>query len=121
MDKLLRKLIPEGHKILIFSQFTMQLNVLEDYCALRGYQFCRIDGQNDISSRDVQMKDFNTNPNLKIFLLSTRAGGLGINLVSADTVIIYDIDWNPQNDNQAMDRAYRIGQVRPVHVYKLIT
>ena len=67
------------------------------------------------------MNDFNTNNKYSIFMLSTRAGGLGINLTGADTVIIYDIDWNPQNDIQAMDRAYRIGQKKNVHIYKLIT
>jgi SWI/SNF-related matrix-associated actin-dependent regulator of chromatin subfamily A member 5 len=121
MDKLLHKLIGEGHKVLIFSQFTMLLDLLEDYCMLRGYKFCRIDGNTDIDSREKQMDQFNNTNNFSIFLLSTRAGGLGVNLVSADRVIIYDIDWNPQNDLQAMDRAYRIGQTKAVHVYKLVT
>ncbi len=78
----------------------------------RSFKYCRIDGHTKINEREEQMNTFNTDINYKIFLLSTRAGGLGINLVSADIVIIYDIDWNPQNDNQAMDRAYRIGQTK---------
>lgn len=121
LDKLLHKLISEGHKVLIFSQFTMLLDILETYCMFRSYKFCRIDGNTSIDDRDRQMDAFNKSSEYPIFLLSTRAGGLGINLVSADTVIIYDIDWNPQNDIQAMDRAYRMGQTRTVHVYKLIT
>ena len=101
---------------------TMVLDILEDYCNYRAFKYCRIDGSTDMTSRDEQIQDF-MSPNSEkfVFLLSTRAGGLGINLTSADTVIIYDSDWNPQMDLQAMDRAYRIGQKNVVNVYRLIT
>lgn len=87
------------------------LNILEDYCNFREYDYCRIDGETEIQLRDDQIAEF-TKPDSKkfVFLLSTRAGGLGINLATADTVIIYDSDFNPQMDMQAMDRAHRIGQ-----------
>jgi SWI/SNF-related matrix-associated actin-dependent regulator of chromatin subfamily A member 5 len=121
LDKLLKKLLGEKHKVLLFSQFTMLLDLLEDYCAYRGFTFCRLDGSTSLEDRESHMQDFNSTDKYQIFLLSTKAGGLGINLVGADRVIIYDMDWNPQNDIQAMDRAYRIGQTKAVHVYKLIT
>jgi SWI/SNF-related matrix-associated actin-dependent regulator of chromatin subfamily A member 5 len=87
------------------------LNIIEDYCEFRKYKFCRIDGGTDMDIRDEEIKSF-VKPNSEkfIFLLSTRAGGLGINLATADTVIIFDSDFNPQMDMQAMDRAHRIGQ-----------
>lgn len=123
LDKLLKKLSVEGgHQILIFSQMTMVMDILEDYCNYRQYKYCRIDGSTDMNSRDDQIDDFMSPDTEKfIFLLSTRAGGLGINLTAADTVIIYDSDWNPQMDLQAMDRAHRIGQKNSVNVYRLIT
>lgn len=100
----------------------MVLDILEDYCNYRQYQYCRIDGSTDMNSRDSQIEDFMQETSTKfIFLLSTRAGGLGINLTAADTVVIYDSDWNPQMDLQAMDRAHRIGQKNMVNVYRLIT
>lgn len=108
--------------MLIFSQMTMVLDILEDYCNFREFKYCRIDGSTDMTARDEQIEDFMTpNTDKFVFLLSTRAGGLGINLTSADTVIIYDSDWNPQMDLQAMDRAHRIGQKNIVNVYRLIT
>lgn len=101
---------------------TMVLDILEDYCNFRDFKYCRIDGSTDMTARDEQIEDFMTPGTEKfVFLLSTRAGGLGINLTSADTVIIYDSDWNPQMDLQAMDRAHRIGQKNLVNVYRLIT
>lgn len=101
---------------------TMILDILEDYCIYREYPYCRIDGSTDMSSRDSQIQEFMTEGCDKfVFLLSTRAGGLGINLTAADTVIIYDSDWNPQMDLQAMDRAHRIGQKNLVNVYRMIT
>ena len=121
LDKLLTKLVG-GHRVLIFSQMTSMLNILEDYCAYRKFKYCRIDGDTPIEDRDRQIEEFNApGSQYFIFLLSTRAGGLGINLASADTVVIYDSDWNPQVDLQAMDRAHRIGQTRPVNVYRLVT
>ena len=98
------------------------LNILEDYCRYRDFKYCRIDGETMIDDRERQIEDFtDENSEYFIFLLSTRAGGLGINLATADTVILYDSDWNPQVDLQAMDRAHRIGQKNPVNVYRLIT
>eukprot|EP00850_Spirogloea_muscicola_P003952 SM000016S01940 [mRNA] locus=s16:720786:725951:- [translate_table: standard] len=119
LDRLLKRLKQRGHKVLIFSQMTRMLDILEYYLEQHGHQPCRIDGSIAQSTRQEEIKAFNEDPNVFIFLLSTRAGGLGINLVSADTVIIYDSDWNPHQDMQAMDRCHRIGQTRPVHVYRL--
>lgn len=121
LDRLLPTLFERGHKVLIFSQFKTQLDVLADYCELRGYNACRIDGQVAQQHRQQQIEEFNANENYKIFLLSTRAGGQGINLASADTVILFDSDWNPQQDLQAQDRCHRIGQTRPVVVYRFAT
>lgn len=122
LDRLLPKLFDEGHKVLIFSQFTTQLDILEDYSReLRGWNVCRIDGSVSQDSRRQQIHDFNNDPKHRLFLLSTRAGGQGINLASADTVILFDSDFNPQQDLQAQDRCHRIGQTRPVIVYRLAT
>jgi len=122
LDKLLPKLKEGGSQVLIFSQMTTMMDILEDYCVFREFKFCRLDGTTDIYEREKMIAKFNK-PNSKyfIFLLSTRAGGLGINLACADTVIIYDSDWNPQMDLQAMDRAHRIGQTKQVNVYRLVT
>jgi ATP-dependent DNA helicase len=112
----------KGHKILIFSQFKTQLDLLQDWATqLKLWKCCRIDGAVSQVDRQAQIKAFNTDKSYKIFLLSTRAGGQGINLTAADTVILYDSDWNPQQDLQAQDRAHRIGQTRPVIVYRLAT
>eukprot|EP00026_Physarum_polycephalum_P008980 Phypoly_transcript_09087.p1 GENE.Phypoly_transcript_09087~~Phypoly_transcript_09087.p1 ORF type:complete len:223 (+),score=41.14 Phypoly_transcript_09087:703-1371(+) len=100
---------------------TRLLDLLEDYFELKSYQYCRIDGGVSQQVRQAEIDRFNKNPDVFIFLLSTRAGGVGINLASADTVIIYDSDWNPQSDLQAQDRAHRIGQTKPVVVYRLVT
>lgn len=122
LDRLLPELFARGHKVLIFSQFKTQLDIIHDYCAeLRKWKVCRIDGSVSQVDRREQIKDFNEDPDFKIFLLSTRAGGQGINLASADTVILFDSDWNPQQDLQAQDRCHRIGQTRPVVVYRLAT
>jgi ATP-dependent DNA helicase len=121
LDRLVPCLMRKGHKILIFSQFKTQLDLIQDWATLRKWNCCRIDGGVSQVDRRDQIKAFNTNKNYKIFLLSTRAGGQGINLTAADTVILYDSDWNPQQDLQAQDRAHRIGQTRPVIVYRLAT
>ena len=120
LDKLLPKLLT-NHKVLIFSQFTTMLDLISDYLEINNLKHCRIDGEVLISDRKSQIKEFTENPELKVFLLSTKAGGLGINLVAADTVIIFDSDWNPQNDLQAQDRCHRIGQTKPVLVYRFVT
>lgn len=122
LDKLLNKLRGEGSRVLIFSQMSRMLDILEDYCGFRGYEYCRIDGQTDHADRVRHIDEYNA-PGLSkfVFLLTTRAGGLGINLTTADTVILFDSDWNPQADLQAMDRAHRIGQTKQVKVFRLIT
>ncbi|KAG5293001.1 lymphocyte-specific helicase [Histoplasma ohiense] len=122
LDRLIPCLMSKGHKILIFSQFKTQLDLLQDYATyLRGWNCCRIDGAVSQVDRQSQIQAFNTDPDYRIFLLSTRAGGQGINLTAADTVILFDSDWNPQQDLQAQDRAHRIGQTKPVIVYRLAT
>ncbi|KAH6672722.1 SNF2 family domain-containing protein [Plectosphaerella plurivora] len=121
LDRLLGALFERGHKVLIFSQFRTQIDILHDYCLLRKYKLCRIDGSVIHTSRQEQIDSFNNDPDTKIFLLSTRAGGQGINLTAADTVILFDSDWNPQQDLQAQDRCHRIGQTRPVIIYRLAT
>lgn len=121
LDRLIERLKKDGHKVLIFSQMTKMLDLLESHLTQQHYTPCRIDGSVSWELRQQQIDDFNTDPDLFIFLLSTRAGGLGINLTAADTAIIYDSDWNPHQDLQAMDRCHRIGQTRPVHVYRLAT
>lgn len=122
LDKLLPKLQEQGSRVLIFSQMTRMLDILEDYCHWRCYNYCRLDGNTPHEDRQRQINEYNE-PNSKkfIFMLSTRAGGLGINLATADVVIIYDSDWNPQMDLQAMDRAHRIGQKKQVRVFRMIT
>ena len=121
LDKLLTKLKIQGSQVLLFSQMTRTLDIIEDYCTYRGFKTVRIDGSTSLEDREIQIQEF-TKPGSPIFLflLSTRAGGLGLNLMSADTVILYDSDWNPQVDLQAMDRVHRIGQTRNVLVYRLI-
>ncbi|XP_077491011.1 lymphoid-specific helicase-like [Amblyomma americanum] len=121
LDCMLTELRRRGHKVLIFSQMCRVLDILEDYCLLRKFKYCRLDGNTRVEDRQQQMKLFNEDPSYFLFLLSTRAGGLGINLTGADTVVLYDSDWNPQCDLQAMDRCHRIGQTRPVVVYRLVT
>ena len=121
-DRLVPYLFSKGHKVLVFSQFKTQLDIIQDWAILRqGWKVCRIDGQVKQDDRRQQIKDFNEDPTCQLFLLSTRAGGQGINLAAADTVILFDSDWNPQQDLQAQDRAHRIGQTNPVIVYRLAT
>ncbi|XP_053398932.1 SWI/SNF-related matrix-associated actin-dependent regulator of chromatin subfamily A member 5-like isoform X1 [Mercenaria mercenaria] len=122
LDKLLPRLQSEGSRVLIFSQMTRVLDILEDYCFWRNYNYCRLDGQTPHSERQVSIDEYNAPDSKKfIFMLSTRAGGLGINLATADVVILYDSDWNPQVDLQAQDRAHRIGQKKQVRVFRFIT
>ena len=121
-DKLLPRLQAEGHRVLIFSQLKLVLNLLGQYLELKGIEYERIDGNIRGNERQAAIDRFcKPGSSVFVFLLSTRAGGLGINLASADTVIIFDSDWNPQNDMQAQARAHRIGQTAEVKVYRLIT
>lgn len=122
LDKLLPKLKERDSRVLIFSQMTRLLDILEDYLMYRGYLYCRIDGNTGGEDRDASIDAFNKPGSEKfVFLLSTRAGGLGINLATADVVILYDSDWNPQVDLQAQDRAHRIGQKKEVQVFRFCT
>lgn len=122
LDKLLKRLKEQGSRVLIFSQMSRLLDILEDYCMFREYEYCRIDGSTDHEERIAAIDDYNKPGSDKfIFLLTTRAGGLGINLTTADIVVIYDSDWNPQADLQAMDRAHRIGQTKQVYVFRFVT
>lgn len=134
LDRMLERLHRDGHQCLIFSQMTKVLNVMEDYLRWRNWKYCRIDGSTNVDERQRQMDVFNAEKTSGangtrnqaddrnfVFLLSTRAGGLGINLTAADTCIIFDSDFNPFNDSQAMDRCHRLGQTNPVAVYRLLT
>lgn len=122
MQKMLKKLKEQGHRVLIFSQMTKLLDLLEDYLEYEQYKYERIDGSVTGSMRQQAIDRFNKPGSESfIFLLSTRAGGLGINLATADTVIIYDSDWNPHNDIQAFSRAHRIGQKNKVLIYRFVT
>ncbi|MCE2056244.1 hypothetical protein HAX54_044342 [Datura stramonium] len=122
LDKMMVRLKEQGHRVLIYSQFQHMLDLLEDYCNYRNWQYERIDGKVGGAERQIRIDRFNAkNSSRFCFLLSTRAGGLGINLATADTVIIYDSDWNPHADLQAMARAHRLGQTNKVMIFRLIT
>ena len=122
LDKLLPKLKANGHRVLIFSQMVKMLDILEDYLIRRKYPFERIDGRIRGNLRQAAIDRYcRPDSDRFVFLLCTKAGGLGINLVAADTCIIYDSDWNPQNDLQAQARCHRIGQKKDVKMYRLVT
>lgn len=122
VDKLLKRLKEKGSRVLIFTQMTRILDILDDFMVMRGYQYCRIDGNTTYEDREEAIDTFNAPNSEKFcFILSTRAGGLGINLQTADTCILYDSDWNPQQDLQAQDRCHRLGQKKPVNVYRLVS
>ncbi|XP_016783447.1 chromatin-remodeling ATPase INO80 isoform X4 [Pan troglodytes] len=120
LDVLLTRLKSQGHRVLIYSQMTRMIDLLEEYMVYRKHTYMRLDGSSKISERRDMVADFQNRNDIFVFLLSTRAGGLGINLTAADTVIFYDSDWNPTVDQQAMDRAHRLGQTKQVTVYRLI-
>nr|XP_026497492.1 chromatin-remodeling ATPase INO80 isoform X2 [Vanessa tameamea] len=120
LDSLLKRLKERGHRVLIYSQMTKMIDLLEEYMWHRKHKYMRLDGSSKISARRDMVADFQARADIFVFLLSTRAGGLGINLTAADTVIFYDSDWNPTVDQQAMDRAHRLGQTKQVTVYRLI-
>ncbi|XP_062858435.1 chromatin-remodeling ATPase INO80 [Trichomycterus rosablanca] len=120
LDLLLTRLKTQGHRVLIYSQMTRMIDLLEEYMVYRKHTYMRLDGSSKISERRDMVADFQSRTDIFVFLLSTRAGGLGINLTAADTVIFYDSDWNPTVDQQAMDRAHRLGQTKQVTVYRLI-
>ena len=121
LDELLRELREGGHRVLLYFQMTKMIDLMEEYLTFRNYKYLRLDGSTKLEDRRDTVADFQTKPEIFVFLLSTRAGGLGINLTAADTVIFYDSDWNPTIDSQAMDRAHRLGQTKQVTVYRMIT
>lgn len=136
LDDLLRELKDGGHRVLLYFQMTKMMDLIEEYLIYRQYKYLRLDGSSPIGERRDMVTSWQTNPDIFVFCLSTRAGGLGINLTAADTVIFCeffslqqgvftdttpdDHDWNPSNDAQAMDRAHRVGQTKQVTVYRLI-
>ncbi|OWF46679.1 helicase domino-like isoform X2 [Mizuhopecten yessoensis] len=121
LDLLLRRLKSGDHRILIFTQMTKMLNILESFLSYHGHRYLRLDGTTRVEQRQFLMDRFNADKRIFCFILSTRSGGIGVNLTGADTVIFYDSDWNPTMDAQAQDRCHRIGQTRDVHIYRLIS
>lgn len=118
---LLRSLQSKGSRALIFTQMTSVLDILESFLNIHGYRYLRLDGSTRIEQRQDMMERFNRDTRIDVFILSSRSGGVGMNLTGADTVIFYDLDWNPQMDRQCQDRAHRIGQMRDVHIYKFVS
>ncbi|XP_076435128.1 helicase domino-like isoform X2 [Babylonia areolata] len=121
LDVLLRDLKSGGHRVLIFTQMTKMLDVLEAFLNYHGHRYLRLDGTTKVEQRQALMDRFNADRRIFCFILSTRSGGIGVNLTGADTVVFYDSDWNPTMDAQAQDRCHRIGQTRDVHIYRLIS
>jgi E1A-binding protein p400 len=121
LQVLLRTLKSGSHRALIFTQMTKMLDVLEAFLNYHGHIYLRLDGTTKVEQRQLLMERFNEDKRIFVFILSTRSGGVGINLTGADTVIFYDSDWNPTCDAQAQDRCHRIGQTRDVHIYRLIS
>jgi len=117
--ELVREAVSGGHKVLLFSQFTTMLDILRESLEGQGIGHCTIEGKT--RDRSEQVRKFEHDPSTNVFLLSLRAGGTGLTLTAADTVILFDPWWNPMVEQQAMDRAHRIGQMKTVNVYKLIT
>ncbi|BHF75480.1 ATP-dependent helicase smarcad1 [Sparganum proliferum] len=121
LDANIPRLLKEGHRILIFSQLVIVLDILGEYLVNKGNKFLRLDGSTPVQDRQTLIDTFNDDETYEIFLLSTKAGGLGISLTGADIVILHDLDFNPYNDRQAADRCHRLGQTRPVHVIRLVS
>jgi helicase SWR1 len=121
LDRLLRDLQAGGHRALIFTQMTKVLDILEQFLNIHGHRYLRLDGATKIEQRQILTDRFNNDNRILAFILSSRSGGLGINLTGADTVIFYDLDWNPAMDKQCQDRCHRIGQTRDVHIYRFVS
>ena len=121
LKSLLRRLHSENHKVILFTQMSKMLDIIEAFANLCGFTYVRLDGATKVADRQLIVDRFNRDKKLFLFISSTRAGGVGINLTGADTVIFFDSDWNPAMDRQAMDRCHRIGQVRDVNVYRLVS
>jgi SNF2 family DNA or RNA helicase len=118
--ELLAEAIDDGHRLLVFSQFTSLLALLRDELDKQGLVFCYLDGSTPQKQRQAEVDRFNTSPDIPVFLISLKAGGTGLNLTGADTVVHFDPWWNPAAEAQATDRAHRIGQTKVVTSYKLI-
>lgn len=122
LARILPKFFSTGHRVLIFFQMTKVMDIMEDFLKMMGWQYLRLDGGTKTEERATHVQLFNAKDSeIKVFILSTRAGGLGLNLQTADTVIIFDSDWNPHADLQAQDRAHRIGQTKAVRILRFIT
>jgi len=121
LDDILPDMQSNGDRVLIFSQFTMMMDVMEKYLKIRGHRYLRLDGQTPVQERQFLIDQFNKEEDIFIFILSTRAGGLGINLTAANTVILHDLDFNPYNDKQAEDRCHRLGQTKEVKIVRFIS
>lgn len=121
LDALLRTLQAGSHRALIFTQMTRVLDILEQFLNIHGHRYLRLDGSTKIEQRQILTDRFNSDTRILAFILSSRSGGLGINLTGADTVIFYDLDWNPAMDKQCQDRCHRIGQTRDVHIYRFVS
>ena len=121
LDSLLRTLQAGSHRALIFTQMTKVLDILEQFLNIHGHRYLRLDGATKIEQRQALTERFNSDNRILAFILSSRSGGIGINLTGADTVIFYDMDWNPAMDKQCQDRCHRIGQTRDVHIYRMVS
>ncbi|KAG6253846.1 hypothetical protein E4U23_007133 [Claviceps purpurea] len=120
-DLLQKVMIPNGHKTLLFSQGKLMLNIVEKCMRDCNITYVRMDGETPVDRRQPMIDSFNTDPSIHVFLMTTRTGGLGTNLTGADRIIIFDPDWNPSTDLQARERAWRLGQTKPVKIYRLMT
>ncbi|KAF3192774.1 swr1 complex component [Orbilia oligospora] len=121
LDALLRHLQDGGHRALIFTQMTKVLDILEEFLNIHGHRYLRLDGATKVEQRQILTERFNNDNRILVFILSSRSGGLGLNLTGADSVIFYDLDWNPAMDKQCQDRCHRIGQTRDVHIYRFVS
>eukprot|EP00505_MAST-04D_sp_SCG-Rhode-Island_P006931 Stramenopile-MAST_4_protein_6931 len=121
MDKVLERWSLHGDKVLVFSQTRQMLDIIETYMEEKGYTYLRMDGETPVKQRQDLVNDFNESEQIFVFLLTTRVGGLGLNLTGANRVILFDPDWNPSVDVQARERVWRIGQKESVTIYRLIT
>ncbi|KAK6496580.1 swr1 complex component [Arthrobotrys musiformis] len=121
LDALLRNLQEGGHRALIFTQMTKVLDILEEFLNIHGHRYLRLDGATKVEQRQILTERFNNDNRILVFILSSRSGGLGLNLTGADSVIFYDLDWNPAMDKQCQDRCHRIGQTRDVHIYRFVS
>ena len=121
LDSMLRQLKHGNHRVLLFTQMSKVLDVVEEFLCFHGHTYVRLDGSTKIENRQKLVERFNQDPKIFVFISSTRAGGVGINLTGADTVVFYDSDWNPAMDRQAQDRCHRIGQTREVNIYRLVS